>query len=154
MVRSLRTANASPRTGITLLEVIVSLAIFLGSLVAIGQLISLGSERAIAVHDEARGLQLCRCKLAELSSGVEPLSSGSASIPEDERGNSSSGDTDWQVRWTVADDSIPNLKLVQVWATRGSGARTTEVTLAQKLLDPNARGNTADKLQTSASASP
>src|SRR5262245_62170215 len=103
------------RRGITLLEVIISVAIFLMSLVAIGHLISVGTDDALYVHRQARALQLCQSKMAELTSGVVALSSqqGYTAISSDK-------DEEWQWKWKVDDDDsgIQNLKVIQVWAKR------------------------------------
>ena len=59
----------------TLLEVVVAMAIFLISLIAIYQLSSIGTDRAMDVKILSRASMLCQSKLAEVMVGVEPLTS-------------------------------------------------------------------------------
>src|SRR5262245_30909307 len=68
------------RRGLTLLEVIIALAIFLFSLVAIGRLVMFAGDRAMDI--QGREAQLCQAKLAELTSGVTPLTSAEGDFDE------------------------------------------------------------------------
>src|SRR5262249_11848660 len=76
-----------PRRGMTLLEVLVALGIFLISLVGIIKLVTLSGDHARLVPLNAQAAQLCQSKLAEIVAGVVPLSSQS-DVPFDE-------DPDW-----------------------------------------------------------
>lgn len=62
------------RNGLSLLEVVLSIAILGGAMVVIGQLINIGHSAAI----DARGLTeaqiLCDAKISEVSAGVLPTS--------------------------------------------------------------------------------
>ena len=151
------TPRASPRAsarvcfqrqGITLLEVVVSLAIFLFSIVAIGYLTSQGSERAYQTLQKTLALQLCQAKLAEASQGVldfDNLPSGYQSY--DAGDDSAFKDFQWKI--TADLGTIPDLYDVQVWVQRDlQDGKTTEVTLTQKVYNPKKRGSTADKLPT------
>ncbi len=133
------------RSGITLLEVLVAMAIFLFSIAAISQLVSIGSDRALDTQYYAKASMLCQRKLAELITGIEPLTSaGSGSFKEE-------GDNlDWQYETDIADSDVDNLKRVTVTVKldRKDG-RTTQVSLSRLLLDPTKRGTTFDKLTTS-----
>jgi general secretion pathway protein I len=125
------------RRGITLLEVLVSLAIFLMSLIAIGHLIGTGADLAIDVKNESRASQLCQSKLHEVVWGIEPLSSSSGTFDLD--------DSDWQ--WTVdcEQGNIANLWNVTVTVRRETnGGSPVEFTLSQMVLDPSVRGSTFD----------
>ena len=61
------------RSGLSLLEVIISVSIFLGSLTAILHLLSVGqqSEMMTRLHTEA--IMRCEAKVAEVVSGVQEL---------------------------------------------------------------------------------
>ncbi|MEX0703285.1 MAG: prepilin-type N-terminal cleavage/methylation domain-containing protein [Planctomycetales bacterium] len=63
----------SARRGLTLFEVIVALAILLGSMAVLGQLISTGSRAAVRTDMHTRATLLCQAKLAEVLSGAVPL---------------------------------------------------------------------------------
>ncbi|MCI0463876.1 MAG: prepilin-type N-terminal cleavage/methylation domain-containing protein [Gemmataceae bacterium] len=134
------------RQALTLLEVLVSLAIFLLALVGIGQLISLGNERARDVQDQAEGLQRCQSKLNELVSGAAPLQTQNDVPYEDQ--------TNW--RWTVecTQTDIPNLWTVRATVTRDryDGA-TPQVTLTQLVFDPTVRGGTSQASEDTSSSS-
>jgi general secretion pathway protein I len=131
------TASSScRRPGITLLEVLVSLAIFLVSLAVLSQLVSASADKSNQVRLQSRAAQLCRSKLGEVVSGVQQLSSESGSFGED---------PDWS--WTVDSEpgDIPNLWNVTVTVKRDIGGGTpVEFALNQMVLDPSARGSTFD----------
>jgi general secretion pathway protein I len=81
----LRPVNSRP--ALSLLEVIISLAVFLLSLVGLGHLVTAaGSIAHEAQHRSQAGL-LAQSKMAEVAAGAVPLSSQS-SVPFDEDPNS------------------------------------------------------------------
>ncbi len=128
------------RPGLSLLEVLTALAIFLVSLIALGQLLTISGERAYEVQQQSHAAQLCQSKLAEVVSGAVSLSSTSASFDED---------SDWQ--WNLnaeQDSSITGLWRVQVKVSRDlADGSHYESTIHQMVLDPSLRGSTSDSLQ-------
>ncbi len=71
------------RAGLSLLEVILSIAILGGAMVVIGQLFNLGYRSALQVRMRSDANLLCDSKMAELAAGVLPVtSSGNQQIPE------------------------------------------------------------------------
>jgi hypothetical protein len=122
------------------MEVLAALAIFLISMIALGQLLTVSGERAFEVQQQSHAAQLCQSKLAEVVSGVVPLSSTSESYDED---------SDWQ--WTLdaeQDSAITGLWRVQVKAFRDfPDGSHYESSVSQMVLDPSLRGSTADALQ-------
>jgi Tfp pilus assembly protein PilV len=128
------------RSGLTLLEVIVAMTIFMASGILIYQLVSLGNDRALDVQLHSRASMLCQSKLEELKIGVEPLNGTS--------GQAFSGDdSDFQYDITVADGDLTGLKKVTVSVKLERDGRTlTEVSLSQLIIDPTMRGSTLDKL--------
>jgi hypothetical protein len=133
--------HRGPRRGLTLLEVLLSLTIFLFAMVAIGRLITLGSDRALDV--KGREAQLCQSKLAEVSAGVLQLSVGS----------SQSGTFDEEPGWNwtvnVQDSGIPALWNVKVTVShKRSDGTQSEAILTQMVLDPSQRGSTLDPVPT------
>jgi Tfp pilus assembly protein PilV len=131
---------------LTLLEVLVSLAVFLLALVGIARLIALGNERALDVQDQNEGLQRCQSKLNEVISGAAPLQS-QADVPYNDN-------TTWQYTLDCNPTDVPNLWHVRVTASRQrpDGA-TPQVTLTQLVFDPTLRGGTAPASPTEDAAS-
>jgi hypothetical protein len=121
------------------MEVLAALAIFLFSLVALGQLISLTGDRALEVQQLSRASQLSQSKLAEVVSGAVSLSSQSGDFDEDP-------DWHWEVQ-ADQDSSITGLWKVQVRVSRDMGDGTTiESKVNQMVLDPSLRGSTSDSI--------
>jgi len=77
--------SCSVRAGLTLLEVIISLAIFLFSMVALLHLLSQSGQNALdgSLHTEAT--LRCQSKLAEIMNGAVPMSSSGWSAFEEAR---------------------------------------------------------------------
>jgi general secretion pathway protein I len=130
-------ANANGRRGMSLLEVLVALAIFLFALIVLGRLVIIGGERAREVEELGQATQLCQSKLAEVAAGAVPLSSQSGA-PLDEAPN-------WTWSLDCSQDDTPNLwsVTVKVGKDRPDGSRI-ECTLSQKVLDSAQRGNALD----------
>ena len=131
----IRVSPRSVRHGFSLLEVLLSLAIFLMSLVALGQLISIGGDMARDVQWMSRSLMLAESRMAELIAGSLPLSSV-AETPCDE-------DTDFS--WSVDAETGATTGIYQVTVTisrqRPDGSKF-ETKLNQMVLDPTIRGTT------------
>jgi hypothetical protein len=129
----------SSRRGLSLLEVMLSLAILLFSITAIAQLIRLGSERARDVEDQSIATTLCQRKLTELQIGIEPIgSSGYSPFPE-------AGWDEWQWKAEVDGGDVPGTYAVQVFVKHDRpDGNTFEVQLAQLIMDPSLRGSNQD----------
>lgn len=69
-----------PRSGLTLFEVVISLAILLVSMAAIAPLVATGSRAAINANLASEAALRCETKLAEILAGVEPMTP-TASVP-------------------------------------------------------------------------
>ena len=123
------------RSGMSLLEVLVALAIFLFSLVAIGQLIDTGARAAIEIDYRSHGAMLAQSKLAEVTAGAVALNSqGNVAFEED---------PDWSWSLEAEADSTPGLYKVRVTVSREDKTiGKTEVSLSQYVLDPKKRGGT------------
>lgn len=75
------------RRGLTLLEVLISLAIFLGALAAISQLIGIGSRAAVQAQLRTQAMIKCQSKLAEVLAGAQPMETVSLAAFGDENEN-------------------------------------------------------------------
>jgi type II secretory pathway pseudopilin PulG len=141
------------RQGITLLEVVVSLAIFLFSIVAIGYLSSTSSERAYQTLQQTLALQLCQAKLGEAAQGVIDLDNvPSGYNAYDSSDTSAFKDFEWKIESSLGD--LPDLYNVQVWVQRDKDGKHVEVTLSQRIFSPKKRGSSADKLPADPTATP
>src|SRR5260370_3435554 len=123
------------RAGLTLLEVIISRAIFLFSRVALLHLMSLSGARALDGYFQTEGTLRCQSKLAEVMHGAVPFSStGWTEFPEAP-----------QWKWEV--DCHPgahaNLYNVQVGVQRKKADGSMfEVPLSQMMIAPSHPGST------------
>jgi general secretion pathway protein I len=128
----------SRRSGLTLLEVLLAMTIFLLALVGLGRLIVLGGELALDARLQSEAAQLCQTKLAEVQTGAEPLT------PQRDMSFEESAAWRWDLE-CAQDSMVPNLWHVQVRVSRAPGnGRPAEVTLSRWLLDPLARGSVFD----------
>ncbi len=127
--------NAAPRAGMTLLEVLVSLAIFLLSLVAIAGLVDFGSERGMAAAMQSTGTRLAQSILAEAEAGAVPVTSSSNGTFEAEPG--------WTYTVESAAAGPANVYTVTVTCVREVGGRHYEVVLTQMMCDPALMGTAA-----------
>jgi prepilin-type N-terminal cleavage/methylation domain-containing protein len=123
------------RRGLSLLEVLMALAIFLISLVGLSQLIEIGGERARDSQLLSHGTWIAQSNLDKLVSGILPLSGQGETATEE--------DPDWQFAVDASADSTPGLFLVTVTVSRNrpDGSRF-ETKLTQYVLDPAIRGST------------
>jgi Tfp pilus assembly protein PilV len=143
----MRLHSAARRPGISLLEVLGATAIFLMSIVAIGQLMSMATDQALEVQFRSRATRLCQSKLNEFSSGIESVTGSTSGEFEEEQG--------WSWKAEVTNDgSAANLYKVEVTVTRDSPSGLIEVTMAQFVFDPQQRGQlTASTSTTDTSSS-
>jgi hypothetical protein len=131
-----RRRRPARRPGLSLLEILLSLAIFLLSLVAIGGLVDSGSERGVSAAMQAAGTRLAQSKLAEVESGAIPVSSGGQGTFDDE--------PEWN--WSVesASAGVPNVYQVTVRTWREAGGRLYETVLTQMVFDPAQMGDASE----------
>jgi general secretion pathway protein I len=135
---TLSTTPSCRRHGLSLLEVLVALAVFLFALIAIGRLVTLGGDRALDVQRQSQAIHLCQSKLAEVMAGVVPLAS-QGDVPFDE-----------DPSWTWSLDCEQNTTITGLWnvtvsvTQKRSGNSKVECSLHQMVLDPSLRGSTLD----------
>ncbi|MBN2579941.1 MAG: prepilin-type N-terminal cleavage/methylation domain-containing protein [Pirellulales bacterium] len=65
-------SGRAKRSGFSLLEVVLALAILTGAIAVLGELARLGLRHAAAARDMTRAQLLCKSKMAEITSGIEP----------------------------------------------------------------------------------
>jgi prepilin-type N-terminal cleavage/methylation domain-containing protein len=130
------------RPGLSLLEVLIALAIFLVAMGVLGHMINLASDRALEVQQQGEAAQICQAKLAEVVAGaVELVAQPEAPLEED---------PSWT--WSVEPESteIPGLWRVHVRVRREQSAgNPIEWVLSQMVLDPSMRGTVFDQPPTS-----
>lgn len=138
------------RTGLTLLEVVLAMFIFLISTIAIWQLVNMGSERAMDILQETRTSMRCQAKMTEVIIGAAALtSSGSYTNFEDE-------DKDLLWKLDVVPSEIGNgLYNVKVFVKKDLGTgRFIESQLSQIIMDPTMRGSSLDRANPPATETP
>jgi len=128
------------RKALTLLEVVTALAIFMGGVSALYQLIQNASYRAIRVDWKAQASLRCQSKMAELTVGVQALESTDMQQFED--------DEAWQWR-TQVDEEFAGLYRVYVEVQRElPNGEVIKSDLTQMLLPPTMRGSSLDVAST------
>jgi len=95
------------KRGFTLYEVVLALVIFSASMLALGQLISVGTRAAIQSRFQTRAVLLCESKLAEVIAGAETLDNVNGASFETE-------DETWSWDVSIGSSAFPDVLLVQV----------------------------------------
>ena len=134
--------RVSRRAGMSLLEVLIAMAVFLMCLTGIGRLVDAGTDRALEAKYQNVGTRLAQSKLAEVEAGVIKVSEGgSGDFSED-------GDDPWQ--WTVesTQTEVANAYDVVVTVSRPYRGQTFSVKFAQIVFDPAATGTAAEAAPT------
>lgn len=117
------------RRGLSLLEVILSIAILGMALTVIGQLVNLGYRSALQARLRSDANILVDSKMAEVVSGVLPLESvGGASIQDN---------PDWAYAVDVQPTEILGLLSVTVTVTRTQQAIPISMSIARLVPDPD-----------------
>jgi len=123
------------RKGLTLLEVILALAIFVMSLAVISKLMELGVRASQYAQLQSRAVMLAESKMGELVAGILPLDGAS--------GDTFTEDPAWQWQATVSDGPVDGLKWVSITVAPASAGELRnnreriEFTLSRWLLDPS-----------------
>jgi general secretion pathway protein I len=130
---SLKKARRCPRRGLTLLEVIVALAIFVVSMSAVGNLLYIGTQRSMEAQQQALALIKCQSKMSEVIGGSVPLSSQNGVAFEE--------DSNWIWSMDATQQDAANLYAVKITVYRqNSDGPKVEVSLSQMVFDPQFRG--------------
>lgn len=141
-----RKSKISP-AGLTLFEVLLSLAIFVMAMAAVGQLVSNGMRGAVRARLETQAVLRCESKLAEVLAGIEPLQPmNGASFPDD---------PSWV--WSLAIQTGPTEDLLDVEILvehpGSTGAGQVSFGLRRLVRDPDAVTSTTSSSTSSSSTS-
>ena len=124
------------RSGLTLLEVVLSIGIFLSSMAVLSQLLSTGVRAAVQARWQTQAILRCDSKMAEIVAGIEPLQDVSESGFEDDE------DDVWRWNLTIGDGPIDGLYElnVTVWRTANDEGTLSKVsyTLTRYFFDRQA----------------
>ena len=127
---------APKRDGLTLLEVLLALAIFLLSLVALAGLVDAGASNGVRAAMQSTGTRLAQSKLAEAEAGAVALSGGGES-------GEFVGEPGWNYSVETSPASVANVYSVTVTCWREYASRRYEVKLTQLICDPAVMGTAA-----------
>jgi type II secretory pathway pseudopilin PulG len=130
----------NPRKGLSLLEVILALAVFLLAITGLVFLMGVASDQAIETEMRSQALSLCQSRLAEVSSGAIPLEGkGDAACDDDD---------DYMWSMDVDSGGFNGLSNVTVHVTRkrANGSKFA-CSLSQMVLDPKMVGTVFDAAQ-------
>ena len=130
----LRRVGYAHRPGITLIEVLAALAVFLIALTGISQLVDFGSDMAVDASRVNTGTRLAQSKLAEVEAGLIAVQDGGSGTFDLEAG--------WQWEVIPGPSVAPNTYEVTVKCRNDIG-RKIEVSLTQVIFDPQYMGNAA-----------
>lgn len=124
------------RDGMTLLEVLLAMAIFLISLVALADLVDTGAKIGVRSSMQSTGTRLAQSKLAEVEAGAISLTGGgeSGEFPAEPGWN-----------YTVESSAAGPANVYAVTATcwRDYNGQRHEVKLSQMVCDPAVMGTAA-----------
>ena len=123
-----RAGRSTNRHGLSLLEVILSLAILGLSMGIIGRLYFLGYRSAMQTRYRSEANMIADTKMAELASGVLPLDGGGGSIDEN---------PEWRYAVEVQQSQQPGLLLSTVTVTRSDEVIPITVSLVRFIPDPD-----------------
>ncbi|HAW30005.1 MAG TPA: hypothetical protein DCY03_18090 [Planctomycetaceae bacterium] len=135
--------HESRRAGLTLLEVLISLSIFLAALTALSQLIGIGSRAAVQTQLRTQAIFRCQSVLAEVLAGAQPMESVAMSAFDDESEN-------WKWSLNVEPGDYENmLKLtVLVQYIGDSETVSTSYQLIRQVRDPAMLLDAANTVET------
>lgn len=117
------------RAGLSLLEVVFSIAILGTALAAIGYLVQQGMRAGGTARVQSYAQILADAKMAEIASLVLPLESNSASPIDDAPG--------WTYAVHVAPADQVGLMVVKVTVNQATGDRPVEFSVVRFMPDPN-----------------
>lgn len=133
------------RRGVSLLEVLLALAIFLMAFAALSQLSRTGMNAAVRSRLQTNAIIRCESRLAELAAGIEPLENASDQPFQD--------DPNWRWSLQIGAGPHPDLLLLNV-STRYVGQNdyaSTGYSMSRLIRDPAVWDEAADSSSTTSS---
>lgn len=143
--------SSAKRRGLSLMEVLVALAIFVMGFVALGQILTLSSNQAVEIKFQSIATRMAQSKMAQAVSGIIPLSSQSQVSDDD--------DPDWYWSIEVSQANLPGVTAIpdafqsyfqsvtiRVSHADPTGNMTDYCVLTQLVLDPSQRGTAKDTI--------
>ena len=125
------------RKGMSLLEVLIALAVFVMSTTGLIFLMGIATDNALETQMRSQAMSLCQSKLAEASCGAIPLTGSGKAECED--------DKDYQWSMDVAPGSFASLSTVTVTVSRKrANGKEFECSMSQMVLDPAVVGTVFD----------
>lgn len=131
--------RSTSRCGLSLLEVIISVSIFLGSLTAILHLLSVGQQSEMMTRLQTEAVMRCEAKMAEVVSGVQEL--GAITDESFDESQATEADTlsgEWT--WSLESADTGTTGLLQITLTTkystGGDAPAAMFTLVRYMRDP------------------
>ena len=125
-----KASSRNVRSGLSLLEVVLSMTIFVGAVTALSQLTTNGMSAAVKGRLDTQAILRCESKLAEISAAIEPL--------EDISDQSFQDDENWT--WSLATSGGPHADVLFVTVTvtynGQSDLSSTSVSLSKLIRDP------------------
>lgn len=121
----------SLRRGITLYEVLLSLVIFSGALLALGQSIDIGSRASTQAQLGSQATIFCQSLLAEVQAGEIPMEAAS-SVPIME------GDKDWLYDLDIEETQVEGILLLRltVYNDENTTGANVESSISRLVRDP------------------
>lgn len=140
-------SHRAPRNGITLLEVLLSMGIFLLAMTALARLMEIGTDAALDATFRSDASRLARSKLAEVEAGVIPPDTGATGTFDLEPA--------WSWQLESSPWSTPNLYTVTVTVSR-TGSRPVSIAHSQIIYDSRQMGKSGEiaKPETTTGAMP
>ena len=132
------------RPALSLMEVLVSLAIFLLSLAALTRLVTFAGERALEAQYRSQATLHCLSQLAEIEAGSIALGSQGEQPVGD--------DPDYEWSMDASQGQVAGLWNVTVTVThKNPNGNPIKVSLSKMVLDPSAVGSTQDSVPVNSS---
>ena len=138
--------RSSLRAGLSLIEVLLALTIFLLALVVLARLVDMGTERELEARFQTIGARLASTKLAEVESGFESMTSTDGTFEGD--------DSAWTWTMSAEAQAAPDLYLVTVTVSRDLKGRQFSLALSQMVLDPVVFGGAGEAARPDPNAAP
>jgi general secretion pathway protein I len=139
-----RNSRGCSRGAFSLLEVILALAILVGAIAVMGELIRLGTLSAASARDLTQAQLICESKLAEITAGITPPEA--VSLAEYEL------DPEWIYSVELASVDVPGLLMLRVTVAQNldPSQRPVEFSLTRLIQDPGVELPAAQTIDTGA----